>query len=108
MLNLEDEHTSLKSLLTNAQGNFSRANSEENLRAGHFKLITGKNDPTTFLPLSAKMGGQINNNNNNNKPNASQYLTKEQANHVYKKTESGKIINTETLHQEIEQEQQLN
>ena len=58
----------------------------------------------TFLPLSPKIGGQI----NNNKPSASQYLTKEQAKHVYKKTESGDIINTEILHQEIEQERQLN
>ena len=32
----------------------------------------------------------------------------EQANHVYKKIESGEIINTETLHQEIKQERQLN
>ena len=31
-----------------------------------------------------------------------------QAKHVYKKTESGDIINTETLHQEIEQERQFN
>ena len=30
MLNLEDEQTSLKSLVTNAQDNFSRVNSEEN------------------------------------------------------------------------------
>ena len=35
-------------------------------------------------------------------------MTKEQAEHVYKKTESSDIINTETLHQEIEQERQLN
>ena len=38
MLNLEDEQTSLKSLVTNAQGNFSMANSEENLRLGHLTL----------------------------------------------------------------------
>ena len=70
-----------------------------------FKLTKGKNDSTTFLPLSPKIGRQI----NVNKPIASQYLTKEQANHVYKKTgESGEIINTKTLHQEIEQERQLN
>ena len=62
------------------------------------------NDPTSFLPLSPKIGGQI----ANNKPKTSQYLTKEQAKHVYKKAESGDIFNTETLHQEIEQERQLN
>ena len=30
MLNLEDEYTSLKSLVTNTQDNFNRVNSEEN------------------------------------------------------------------------------
>ena len=38
MLNLRDEQTSLKSLVTNTQDNFSRANSEENLRLGHLNL----------------------------------------------------------------------
>ena len=50
------------------------------------------------------MGAQI----ENYKPNVSQYLMKEQTNHVYKKTESGGVINIETLHQELEQERQLN
>ena len=35
-------------------------------------------------------------------------MTREQANHVYKKTELDEIINTETLQQELEQERQLN
>ena len=38
MLNLEDEQTSLKSLVTNTQDNFSRVNSEENIRLGHLNL----------------------------------------------------------------------
>ena len=38
MLNLEDEQTSLKSLVTKIQDNFSRANSEESLRLGHLNL----------------------------------------------------------------------
>ena len=33
---------------------------------------------------------------------------REQANYVYKKTESGEIINTDTLQQELEYERQLN
>ena len=37
-----------------------------------------------------------------------QYLTEQQARHVFKKTESGGIINTDTLHHEMEQERQLN
>ena len=35
-------------------------------------------------------------------------MTTEQARYVYKKTESGEIINTETIQQELEQERQLN
>ena len=38
MLNLGDEQTLLKSLITNMQDNISRASSEENLRAGHLNL----------------------------------------------------------------------
>ena len=35
-------------------------------------------------------------------------MTREQANHIYKKTELGEVINTETLQQEFEQEKHLN
>ena len=35
-------------------------------------------------------------------------MIRQQVKNVYKKTESGNIINTETLHQEIKQERQLN
>ena len=35
-------------------------------------------------------------------------MTREQANHVYKKTKLGEVINTEALCQELEQERQLN
>ena len=38
MLNLEDEQTSIKFLVVNTQDNFSRVNSEENLRLGHLNL----------------------------------------------------------------------
>ena len=53
-----------------------------------------------FLPFSPKIGGQV----ITNKPKPNQCLTEEQVKHVYKKIESGGIINTDTLHQEIEQE----
>ena len=45
--------------------------------------MKGRNDPTTFFPLSPKTGGQI----NNNKPKDNWYLTEEQVRHVYKKIE---------------------
>ena len=66
--------------------------------------MNGGNGPTAFLPLNSKIGGQV----NNNRPSVGQYLTREQASYVYKKTESGEIINTETIQQELEQERQLN
>ena len=66
--------------------------------------MKGRNDPTTFLPLSPKIGGQV----VNNKHKTIQYLTEEWDRYVYKKTESGGIINTDMLCQEIEQERQLN
>ena len=43
-----------------------------------------------------------------NKPKVNNYLTEEQTKHVYKKVESGSIINIYTLQQEIEKEQELN
>ena len=60
--------------------------------------------PTAFLPLNPKIGGQV----INNKPQTNHHLTEEQDRYVYKKTESGSIINTDMLCQEIEQERQLN
>ena len=60
--------------------------------------------PPHFYLLAPNIGGKV----INNKPKTNQYLTEEQAKHVYKKTESDGIINTDALHQEIEQERQLN
>ena len=65
--------------------------------------MKGRNCPTAFLPLSPKIGGLV----NNNRPSTGQYLTWEQANFVYKKTELGEMINIETLQQELEHERQL-
>ena len=65
--------------------------------------MNGRNGPTMFLPLNSKIGGQV----NNYRSSVGQYLTREQASYVYKKTESGEIIDTETTQQELEQERQL-
>ena len=66
--------------------------------------MKGRNGPAAFLPLSPQIGGLI----NDNKPSIWQYLAREQANSVCKKTESGEMINTETLQQKLEQKRQLN
>ena len=52
------------------------------------------------MALSLKIGGLV----NNNRPSIGQYLTREQANFVYKKTALGEMINTDTLQWEIEHE----
>ena len=63
--------------------------------------MNGRDGTTTFLPLDSKIGGQL----NYNRPSVGQFLTREQASYVYKKTESGEIINVDTIQQGIEQEE---
>ena len=66
--------------------------------------MNGRDGTTTSLPLDSKIGGQI----NYNRPSIEQFLTRELVSYVYKKTESGEIINVGTIQQKIEQEEQLN
>ena len=57
--------------------------------------------PPTFLPLDSKIGGP------DNHPTVGQFLTREQTRYIYKKVETGEIVNTNTIEQQIEQERQL-
>ena len=66
--------------------------------------MNGRDGTTAFLLLDSKIGGQV----GHVKPNVGQFLTREQANYIYKKVETGEIINTDTIQQETEQEEQLN
>ena len=66
--------------------------------------MNGRDGTTTFLPLDSKIGGQV----GHVKPNVVQFLTREQANYIYKKVETEEVINTDTIQQEMEQEEQLN
>ena len=61
-----------------------------------------RNGTTSFLPLDSKIGGQ----GRNDKPNVGQFLTRKQTNYIYKKIETGDMINTATIH-EMEPEEQL-
>ena len=65
--------------------------------------MNGRDGTTTFLPLDSKIGGQV----SHNKPNVGQFLTREQANYIYKKVEMDEMINLNTIQQELEQEEQL-
>ena len=66
--------------------------------------MNSRDGTTTFLPLDSKIGGHV----SHVKPNVAQFLTREQANYIYKKVEPGEVINTDTIQQEMEQEEQLN
>ena len=64
--------------------------------------MNGRDDTTTFLPLDSRIGGQ-----SRDSPIVGQYLTRDQTRYIYKKVETGEMINTDTRQQEIEQEKQL-
>ena len=62
--------------------------------------MNGRDGTTAFLPLDSRIGGQ----GRDNYPTVGQYLTREQAKHIYKKVETGQTINVDTMKLEIEQE----
>ena len=66
--------------------------------------MNGRNCTTTFLPSYSRIGGQ----GRDNHPTVGQFLTREQTRYIYRKVETGEIINTDMIEQEIEQERQLN
>ena len=66
--------------------------------------MSGRDDTTTFLPLDFRIGGQ----SRDSSPTVGQYLTRDQAKYVYKKVETGEMINMDMIQQDIEQEKQLN
>ena len=66
--------------------------------------MNDRDGTTTFLPLDSRIGGQ----GRDNHPTVGQFLTREQTRYIYKKVETGEIINTDMVEQEIEQEKQIN
>ena len=66
--------------------------------------MNGRDDATTFLPLDFRIGGQ----SRDSHLTVGQYLTRDQARYIYKKVETGEMINVDTIQQEMEQEKQLN
>ena len=64
--------------------------------------MNGRDDTTTFLPLQSRIGGQ-----NRDGPTVGQCLTRDQTKYIYKKVETGEMINTDMIQQKIEQEKQL-
>ena len=64
--------------------------------------MNGRDDTTAFLPLDSRIGRH-----NRDCPTVGQYLTRDQTKYIHKKVETGEMINTDTIQQEIEQEKQL-
>ena len=64
--------------------------------------MNGRDDITTFLLLDSQIGEQ-----NKESLTVGQYLTRDQPIYIYKKVETGEMINMDTIQQEIEQENQL-
>ena len=61
--------------------------------------MNGRDDTTTFLPIDSRIDGQT-----RDSPTVGQYLTRVQTRYIYKKVETGEMINTDMMQQEIEQE----
>ena len=62
--------------------------------------MNSRDGTTAFLPLDSRIGGQ----SRDGHPTVGQYLTRDQARHIFKKVETGEIINVDTVKREIEQE----
>ena len=71
----------------------------------HLNVQKVSMNPTEFLPLNANIDGQMRSDKHKYKEN--RYITKDQARHIYKKVESGNIININTPKQEIDQDCEL-
>ena len=65
--------------------------------------MNGRNGTTTFLPLDSRKGGQ----GRDDSPTVGKFLTREQTRYIYRKVETGEIMNTDMIGQEIVQEKQL-
>ena len=66
--------------------------------------MNGRNDTTAFLPLDSRIGGQ----GRDKYSTFGQFVIREQTRYIYRKVETGEIINSDMIEQEIEQEKQLN
>ena len=74
MLNLEEEEET--HLLNDRQ-----SSPTENPPNKSFKLMNGRDGTTAFLPLDSNIGSQV----SCDRPDVGQFLTREQANYVYKR-----------------------
>ena len=65
--------------------------------------MNGRDGTTTFLPLESRIGGQ----GRCIHPSVGQFLTREQTRFIYRKVDTGEIINIDKIEQEIDQDKLL-
>ena len=98
----ESDRAALQLITTNVE---IHQNSEgtNQLKSKTIKLIKGKNVTASFLPLTKKSGPVIHDKSFRYIPDKEQrHLTEDQARPVYRKVETDKVINIETIKQETE------
>ena len=66
--------------------------------------MNGRDGTTAFLPIDSRIDGQ----GRDNHLTIVQFLTREQTRYLYRKVDTGEMIDTNTVEQGIEQEKQLN
>ena len=67
--------------------------------------MEGKNGSTAFLPLGSKLGGDVDERKISKGENREKgYLTAKQTNYIYRKAESGNLINKSMMRQKIDQD----
>ena len=70
--------------------------------------MKGKNGPTAFLPLGLNLGGNNKRKEVNKSDNVGkEFLTKKQADYIYRKVKLGSLINKNTVKEEIGQDVEL-
>ena len=65
--------------------------------------MNSRDAAAAFLPLDSRIGGQ----SRDSHPTVGQYITRDQARHIYREVETERIINVYTVKHEIEQEKRL-
>ena len=65
--------------------------------------MNGRNGTTAFSPLDSRIGGQ----GRDDHPTVGHFLIREQTRYMHRQVETGEIINTDMIEQEIDQEKQL-
>ena len=97
---MEEEQTSLKTLVTDTYVSLNQVTSIGEIGSDHLNLKKVRMVPPHFLPFNTKIGGQT----RYIKDKTAICLTGNQARHIYKKVDSGSIINIDIVKKDLEQD----